>query len=298
MNTNDLGEVVERATKKLLELAVIELPIGVENALRGALKKEQNLIAKAQLTSMIENIEIARSKRLPICQDTGIQMFHITLGEDFPVKSKLQKIVQRSVQKATSEIPLRPNAVHPITRVNSSDNTGIHVPYIEWCIQPGTKMNIEVIPKGFGSENMSRLRMLSPGQGMKAVKEFLLDSVLEAGGKNCPPTIIGLGLGLGVDGVMRLGRKAALRPLPLRNEHPEIADLEAELLRLVNETGIGPMGLGGKTTALAVNIELGHTHTASLPVAVVFQCWAARRSEANIYSNGCVEFVSHEVKEW
>ena len=298
MENTDLRKIVERVVIKLLEIAAIELPVGIEIALREALKIEDGGIARAQLVSILKNIEIARNKRIPLCQDTGIPMFHITLGEDFPLKSELPEIIRIAVNKATSSIPLRPNVVNPITRVNSGNNTGIHVPYIEWDIQPGSTLNIKAIPKGFGSENMSRLKMLTPGQGMKAVKEFLLESVLLAGGKNCPPTIIGVGLGLGVDGVMRLGRKAALRSLPFKNEHSEIAALEDELLDLVNETGIGPMGLGGKTTALAVNIELGYTHTASLPVAVVFQCWAARRSEATIYSNGLVEFKSHEVKEW
>ena len=298
MNDVNLGEIVEKTIMKLLELATIDLPIGAENALREALNEEDDYIAKTQLSSILKNIGIVRTKHLPICQDTGIQMFHLTLGEHFPLKSEIKNIVRRAVKKATRTIPLRPNAVHPITRVNSGDNTGIHVPYIEWDIQSGSSLKIEVIPKGFGSENMSRLKMLTPGQGMNTVKQFLLESVLKAGGKNCPPTIIGLGLGLGVDGVMRLGRKAALRPLTMRNEKPEIAALEEEMLRLVNETGIGPMGLSGKFTALAVNIELGHTHTASLPVAVVFQCWAARRSEAIIHSNGYVEFTSHEVKEW
>jgi len=298
MNDTSLGKVVERTTLKLLELATIEVPMGIEIALRKALEREDSLLAKAQLISMLKNIKLARSKRIPLCQDTGIQMFHITLGEDFPIKADLPDIIRRAVKYATNRIPLRPNAVHPITRVNLGDNTGIRVPYIEWDIKSGSSLDIEAIPKGFGSENMSRLTMLTPGQGIKAMKEFLLESVLKAGGKTCPPTIIGVGLGLGVDGVFRLGRKATLRPLPSRNGDPEIAALEDELLSLVNETGIGPMGLGGKTTALAVNIEIGYTHTASLPVAVVFQCWAARRSKAIVYSNGDVEFVSHEVEEW
>jgi len=298
MDGSNLAEIVEEATVKLLELAVIEVPVGVEAALREALEKEEEPIARTQLASMLESIGVARSKRVPLCQDTGIQMFHIALGEDFPLKADLPRIFRKAVKHATCSVPLRPNAVHPISRVNSLDNTGIHVPYIEWEIKPGSTIDIVAIPKGFGSENMSRLAVFTPGEGMKAVKEFLLETVLRAGGKSCPPTIVGVGLGLGLDGVLRLGRKAALRPLPSRNDDPEIAALEEELLALVNETGIGPMGLGGKTTALAVNMEVGHTHTASLPVAVVFQCWAARRSEATIYPDGRVEFKSHEVAEW
>jgi len=291
-----LKKVIEKTTIQLLELASIELPNGVEKALRESLKKEDEPVAKTQLSSILKNIEVARNKHIPLCQDTGIPMFHLILGEEFPLKAELRSILCEAVRKATITIPLRPNAVHPLSRRNSGDNTGSYIPYIEWEIVSGSTLDIIAIPKGFGSENMSGLGILTPGQGLKGVKEFILDSVLKAGGMNCPPTIIGVGLGLGVDGVMKLARKAVLRPIQSRNKDSEIEKLENELLKIVNETGIGPMGLGGKTTSLAVNIEIGHTHVASLPVGVVFQCWAARRAEAIIHANGNVEYKSHEVK--
>lgn len=291
MNKASLTQVVEETTTKLLGLASFDLPQGVEKALRDALNREDDPIARSQLSVILKNIEIARKKRVPICQDTGIPMIHVSLGEDFPLKAILPNILSEAVRKATISIPLRPNAVHPFTRKNTRDNSGIHLPYLEWEIKHGDSLEILVIPKGFGSENMSQLGMLTPGEGLNGVKSFVLDCVVSAGGRPCPPTIIGVGVGLGVDGVMKLARRAAIRPLPLKNEDPDIASLETQLLKLVNETGIGPMGLGGKTTSLAVNIEIGHTHTGGLPVGVVFQCWAARMAEATVESDGKVKIA-------
>jgi len=294
MNSN-LSIIIKETSVKLLELASIYLPRDVEQALRKALKNETETVARTQLSNMLENVEMARERHLPICQDTGIPMFHVKIGEDFPVKADLDSILVKAVREATVSIPLRPNTVHPISRKNSGDNTGIFVPYIDWEIVRGSDLNLVAIPKGFGGENCSRLGMLLPGQGIKGLRKFVLEAVFNAGGKPCPPTILGVGVGLGVDGVTRLARKAALRPLLLRNEDKKIEALENELLEMVNETGIGPMGLGGNTTTLAVNIETGYTHTAALPVAVIFHCWAARSAEALINSDGTVVYKSHKV---
>jgi fumarate hydratase subunit alpha len=280
---------------KLVDLAVTDLPANVEETLRETLKTETSAIAKDQLKAILSNIEVARRQHIPICQDTGIQMSHLGVGEDFPLKTKLPLIMAEAVRDATAKALLRPNAVHPLTRLNTGDNTGMHVPYIEWSPTEGNTLDVEVLPKGAGSENMSALKMLNPGDGLKGVKRFVLETVAAAGGKPCPPYILGVGIGLGSDGVMKLARRASVRPLRECSGDPEIADLEKELLGLVNETGIGPMGLGGRTTALAVNIEIGHTHTAGLPVGIIFQCWAARRAAARIYPNGMVEYLSHKV---
>lgn len=280
---------------KLVDLAVTDLPANVEETLKDRLRAETSEIAKDQLRAILSNIEVARGQHIPICQDTGIQMFHLRVGEDFPLKAKLPLIIAEAVRDATAKALLRPNAVHPLTRLNTGDNTGMHVPYIEWSLIEGDVLDVEVLPKGAGSENMSALRMLNPGDGLKGVKRFVLETVAAAGGKPCPPYILGVGIGLGSDGVMKLARRASVRPLKEHNEGSGMADLEKELLGLVNETGIGPMGLGGRTTALAVNIEIGHTHTAGLPVGVIFQCWAARRAAARIYPNGRAEYLSHEV---
>lgn len=294
MNSN-LSIIVKETSMKLLELASIYLPMDVEQALRKALENETEKVARTQLSNILVNVEMARERHLPLCQDTGIPMFRVKIGEDFPVKADLTSILFEAVREATISIPLRPNAIHPISRKNSGDNTGSYVPYIDWELVHGSALNLVVIPKGFGGENCSRLGMLLPGQGIRGLKRFVLETVVNAGGKPCPPTIIGVGVGLGVDGVTRLARKAALRPLMLRNEDQKIETLENELFELVNETGIGPMGLGGNTTALTVKIETGHTHTAALPVAVILHCWAARSAEATIYSDGFVEYKSHKM---
>jgi fumarate hydratase subunit alpha len=287
--------VVKDTAIKLLELASLDLPEDVEEALKDALERENNTIARSQLSSILKNVDIARKKRIPMCQDTGIIIIKLEIGENFPIKADLPTILNKAVKKGTRSIPLRPNAVHPIKRWNTGDNTGDYLPYIEWEITSGDHLKMEVILKGIGSENMSRLGMLNPGQGIKGVKNFVIESVVEAGGKPCPPYILGLGIGLAVDGVMKLARKAAIRPINIKNEDSEIAKLEEELLNIINETGIGTMGLGGRITALAVNIELGFTHTGSLPVGVVFQCWADRRAKAMLKSNGEVEYISHRV---
>lgn len=287
--------MVEDTAITLLELASNDLPRDVEEALKYALEKENNIIAQSQLSSILKNVDIARKKRVPMCQDTGIIIIKLEVGENFPIKADLPSILKRAVKKGTVSIPLRPNAVHPIKRWNTGDNTGDHLPYIEWEVTSGDYLKMEVILKGIGSENMSKLGMLNPGQGIKGVKNFVIESVVEAGGRPCPPYILGLGIGLAVDGVMKLARKAAIRPINSKNEDIEIAKLEEEILNIINKTGIGTMGLGGRTTALAVNIELGYTHTGGLPVGIVFQCWADRRAKAVLKGNGEVEYISHRV---
>jgi len=295
MDIDLLAEKLRTHFVKLIDLAVTALPTNIEEALKKTLNEETSEIAREQLKAILRNIQVAREKHIPICQDTGIQMFHLSIGEDFPLKAELPKIITEAVRKATSEALLRPNAIHPLTRLNTRDNTGIDVPYIEWNLLEGNTLEVEVIPKGAGSENMSALKMLNPGDGLRGVKRFIIEIVAAAGGKPCPPYVLGVGIGLCSDSVMKLARRASMRPLQKRNEDPEIANLEDELLGLVNETGIGSMGLGGRTTALAVNIEVGHTHTAELPVGIIFQCWAARRAAARIYPNGRAEYLSHEV---
>ncbi|MHA2394480.1 MAG: fumarate hydratase [Promethearchaeota archaeon] len=287
--------MIEDTAITLLELASHDLPRDVEEALKYALEKENNIIAQSQLSSILKNVDIARKKRVPMCQDTGIIIIKLEVGENFPIKADLPSILKRAVKKGTVSIPLRPNAVHPIKRWNTGDNTGDHLPYLEWEVTSGDYLKMEVILKGIGSENMSKLGMLNPGQGIKGVKNFVIESVVEAGGRPCPPYILGLGIGLAVDGVMKLARKAAIRPINSKNEDIEIAKLEEEILNIINKTGIGTMGLGGRTTALAVNIELGYTHTGGLPVGIVFQCWADRRAKAVLKGNGEVEYISHRV---
>jgi fumarate hydratase subunit alpha len=187
------------------------------------------------------------------------------------------------VKVASKEIPLRPNIVHPISRKNSGDNTGAGVPVIEFEVLDGKDfIEISVLPKGAGSENMSALRMLNPSEGIVGIKKFVLDTVAAAGSNPCPPTIVGIGIGGTADRAMLLSKRALLRSLDSRNSDAAMAKLEKELLTDVNQLGIGPMGLGGKTTSLGVCVEYSFCHTASLPVAVNIQCWANRKAKARI----------------
>lgn len=289
--------VVMDAIVNLLKLAVTQLSPDVKHALARAREEETSDVARTQLDAILKNVDMAEKMETPICQDTGIQMFYLRVGSDFPIIAKLTQILREAVKRATETIPLRPNAVHPFTRENSGDNTGEYAPYIDWEVFAGDTLELTALPKGFGSEMMSTLTMLTPGEGIRGLKKFVIDTIITAGARPCPPVILGIGVGGGADSVMKLARKAVLRPVDKRHEDPKVAMLEEELLKLVNETGIGPMGLGGKTTVLGVNVEYAHTHTAALPVGVIVQCWAARKASARIWPDGRVEYLTHKGSE-
>lgn len=291
----DLEKILEETAVKLLGLAVTRLPEDVKGALRRAYRVETSPIAKKQLSIIIENFGVAEREGLPICQDTGTINFYLSLGEGFPLKYRLIEILRRATRRATETVPLRPNAIDSFTGRNTGNNTGLYIPHIHWELARGDRLGITVMPKGGGSENTSKLYMLSPAGGVKALKKAVVDAVVEAGGKPCPPVILGLGIGGGSDIALELAKKALLRPLDQRHNNPLIAELEEDLLRLTNETGIGAMGLGGDVSVLAVNIEYAHRHPASLPLGVAFQCWAARRASALIEADGRVSFTSHKT---
>jgi len=231
------------------------------------------------LGNILKNVRLAGERTLPMCQDTGVQTFFVEVGADFPHIRELKGLITNAVRRATSEIPIRPNAVHPFTNKNSGDNTGMHLPYITWEIVDGDEVTITAFPKGGGSENASALGMLNPGVGVKGIKKFIVEHIVRMGGKPCPPTIVGVGIGGGADLSLKIGKRALLRPVGMRSEDEGAAALEEELIEALNATGIGPMGLGGKTTVLDVHVELAHRHPASLPVGIVVQCWADRRSK-------------------
>jgi fumarate hydratase subunit alpha len=291
MNVNDL----ESTIVTLLKLAVTELPQDVKNRLQQALEIETNSTARSQLKAILENIRLAKETTTPICQDTGIQIFYVTVGHKFPLLGRLPGILKSGVQRATKEIPLRPNTVDPITHKNPGDNTGSHIPWINWEIVEGSSLEITVFPKGGGSENVCQLAMLTPGMGIKGMKRFVIDSIIKAGAKPCPPTIIGIGIGGGAEICLKLAKESLLRPVGERHGNQEIAEMEEQLLEAVNTLGIGPMGLGGKTTALDVHIEVAMRHPASFPVGFAIQCWAARRASATISGRGDVTITSHRV---
>ncbi len=270
---------VENEIVDMIRRAVTQLPEDVIAALEKAYREEESEIGKIQLGNILKNVRLAGERTLPMCQDTGVQTFFVEVGADFPHIRELKGLITNAVRRATSEIPIRPNAVHPFTNKNSGDNTGMHLPYITWEIVDGDEVTITAFPKGGGSENASALGMLNPGVGVKGIKKFIVEHIVRMGGKPCPPTIVGVGIGGGADLSLKIGKRALLRPVGMRSEDEGAAALEEELIEALNATGIGPMGLGGKTTVLDVHVELAHRHPASLPVGIVVQCWADRRSK-------------------
>lgn len=289
----NLERVIMNTAVDLLKIAVSRIPPDVKNALENAKNEETSDTAKRQLETILANIGLAEKMKTPMCQDTGIQMFYLKAGSNFPILGKLPHILREAVKRATEVIPLRPNAVDPFTRENTGDNTGERIPWIDWEVFDGETLELTVLPKGFGAEMMSVCGMLTVSEEIEGLKRFVVDTIIKAGAKPCPPVILGIGVGGGADSVMKLAREAVLRPIGKRHETPPLAKLEDELLKLVNETGIGPMGLGGKTTALGANIEYAHTHTAAIPVGIIMQCWAARQASATVWPDGRVEYSAH-----
>ncbi len=269
----ELLAAVSDATCQALREAEIRLPPDVIAALRHAAENETSDIAREELGRILENISLAGRLGVPICQDTGVPVVYLTIPPGIPLTAGLLEAVADGVRKATHDIPLRPNAVHPLKRQNSGDNTGPGMPAIH--IRPGDRLEVTVLPKGAGAENMSRLVMLLPTQ-KDQITRFVAETMLVAGGKACPPVILGVGIGGTFDGVAALAKEALLEPID------RMDPFEHELCDAVNALGIGPMGLGGKTTALAVKVKTASCHTASLPVAVNVQCWAARRAKREV----------------
>ena len=290
----ETAQIVEDVAFNLIKQAVIYLPEDVKKALKRAYDKETSQSGKTQLKAILDNIELAEKYKAPICQDTGTIIFYIQAGAEVKHLDKIEEALTKATRKATKEIPLRPNAVDPFTQKNSGDNTGRFIPYINWEIVPGNNLELTVMTKGGGSENVCTTGMLVPGEGINGLKKFVIETVIKAGSQPCPPTILGVAMGGGADIAMKLAKKALLRPLDQPNPNPEIAKLEKELYEAANMTGIGPMGLGGKTTVLGVHVEYAFRHPASFPAAVAFNCWAARRATARIHADGSVEYLTHK----
>lgn len=254
------------------------LPDDVMEALKKAKEEEKWELAEATLDKIIENAEIAKNDVAPMCQDTGMAIVFVEMGQDVRiVNGYIEDAINQGVREGYEEGLLRKSVVgDPLNRVNTKDNTPA---VINYSIVPGDKLKITVAPKGFGSENMSRLKMLKPAEGLDGVKDFVLETVELAGPNPCPPIVIGVGIGGSFDRAALLAKKSLMRSFDDYNNNPFYADLEKELLELVNELGIGPQGFGGKTTALRVFIEYYPTHIAGLPVAVNIQCHATRHKE-------------------
>ena len=268
------ASIITSTVKKLCIDANCHLGEDIKNCLTCSAQNEPWQPAKEILEQIIENYKIADSENLPICQDTGIACVFLKIGQDVHINGNLNAAINEGVRQGYCDGFLRKSVVRdPLDRVNTGDNTPAMIYY---DIVEGDKIEITVAPKGFGSENMSAIAMLRPSDGVQGVKDFIIKTVLEAGPNPCPPIVVGVGIGGTFDKAAYLAKKALLRPIDTKNETPFYADLEKELLQKINALGIGPQGFGGKTTALAVNIEHLSTHIAGLPVAVNINCHVTR----------------------
>ena len=275
-------QAVEEAARELYIRALKVLPPDVKDGIDRLAADESSAVARNVLRTMQANIRVAESNDNLLCQDTGIPIYNVEIGAGVHADGHaLKEAIRAGCARATREHPLRSSVVHPLTRRNEHTSCGIEVPVIHVDFSPvAQRLTIEMIPKGSGSENNSFLKMAVPADGIDAIKTFVVDCVLAAGGKTCPPTIVGVGLGGTSDLCVALAKRAATRALGSRCADPDGAALEAELTRAVNQLGVGPQGLGGDGTAFAVHIELAATHITMNPIAVNMQCHSARRARA------------------
>ena len=283
----DIKEI-EEVSKTLYIRALKLLPADIKQGFERLVRDETSTTGKTVLGTMVENIAVAERTRNLLCQDTGIPIYNIKIGRDVTLDGAAMKAaIRKGCERATKEHPLRSSVVHPITRKNEQTSCGVGVPVIniDFDERPET-LEIEMIPKGSGSENGSFLQMLIPADGVGAVKRFVIDKVIECGGRVCPPTIVGVGIGGTSDVCMHLAKVAATRPLGSPCADPEGAKIEAQLSEAVNELGIGPQGLGGRSTSFRVHVEVAATHITMNPVAVNIQCHSARRASATITPGG------------
>ena len=280
---------VAEETAKLLYIRALKLlPDDVKEGFARLDAGESDATAKDVLATMIRNIDVAEKTDNLLCQDTGIPIYNVTIGRNVDVDGfALKEAIRRGCARATKEYPLRSSIVHPLTRVNEHTSCGRRVPVINIDFSDtDDELLIEMIPKGSGSENGSFLKMCIPADGVDGIKVFVIDKVLEAGGRVCPPTIVGVGVGGTADLCVHLAKIAATRPLGTSCDDPDGAKLEEELTTAVNSLGVGPQGLGGDSTAFAVHVEMAATHITMNPVAVNIQCHSARRASATFTPDG------------
>ncbi|EQF26272.1 hydrolyase, tartrate alpha subunit/fumarate, Fe-S type domain protein [Clostridioides difficile CD160] len=272
-------QIIEHVKKLCIE-ASLYLGEDVLSCIKERAKSEKSEVGKNILNILVENAEIAKEKNIPICQDTGMAVFFVELGQEVVIEGDtLTDAINEGVRQGYEEGYLRKSVVSPISRVNTKDNTPA---IIHYEMVKGDKVKIEFAAKGFGSENMSKMKMLKPSDGLEGIKKFIIDTVSEAGPNPCPPMVIGVGIGGTVDKCAQIAKKALFRELGEFNKDENIAKLESELLASINKLGIGPQGLGGTTTALGLNIETFPTHIAGLPVVVNINCHASRHKKVVI----------------
>lgn len=285
-------QLVEDTAKELYIRALKILPPDVREALKKAHDRETHSTAREIFRTLLANVEIADQQNVLICQDTGLPIYMVKIGSKFPVDgARVAAALKEGAKRATLEHPFRGSSTHPVTRVNPQTSVGEGLPILYWDFVPENGfLEILMVPKGSGSENMSAMKMFIPADGVAAVKRFVIDTVLQSGSNPCPPGVIGVGIGGTADLVSKLAKEAIARPVGSHNPDPFFAKMEDELYEAINDLGFGPMGLGGSVSTLAVHIEWAYTHITQNPVAVNTQCWPARRARARIFPDGKVEF--------
>ncbi len=288
----------DKVLKGLVEgirVAETRLPKWIYEKILEAYERSESL-GKAQLAAVLKNIEIAVKESKPMCQDTGLITYEVELGADFPLKPwEVKELLEEAARRATEEVPIRPNTMDPFSGNNPGDNTGRYVPVTDIKIVKGDKMIVKIRPKGGGSEFPSKLCMIPPSKGIAGVKECVLRAVVEAGGKPCPPGVVGVAFGGTVELATKLAKEALYRSG--KHEDERARKLEDELYDKVNSLGLGPMGLGGGPTALDVKVDYAYRHPASFPVAVRFNCWAAREAVMEFTPDGTWKLISENITE-
>lgn len=294
--TDTIYDTIEDVASKLYIKALTNIPkdvrVGLKKAKDAETAAQQKTAEKVMLT-VLENVKVADEKSMMVCQDTGLPIYRLRIGNQMHLDMvEVKKRLRLGAERATREYPLRSNTVHPVTRKHTGTNTGEGMPVIKMDFVEGDTLEIQMAPKGSGSENMSFLKMLLPSEGIKGIYKFVMQCVFDSGANPCPPVIVGIGLGGTSDVCAALAKEAScFRRVGTHNPDPDIAKMETELLDLINQTGIGPQGLGGATTAMAVNIEWAHTHISHNPVAVNMQCWRGERAGVVIDGEGNVSNI-------
>ncbi len=286
--------LIEEAAFEIMSRAAIDIPSDYANGIKGMIDVEKGDLATFVLKAMVENWDAATEDRRPMCADTGLPRYYIKIGDDAPVRgfTGIEAALRRATARATREVPLRPNRVHPLWRTDHNTNCGINAPEVEWSFEPEVDwVDITTVHKGglFGSD----YRMLFPGDGIDGIKRFFLDTLIAFGkrGLACQPAIIGIGLGGSKDICMVLGKQAAcLRTVGEANPDPKIAELEAELKEIGNSIGMGAMGYIGSSMCVDVHIECGYTHTGGIPMSVHTFCLSSRRATARLHADGRIEY--------
>lgn len=292
VSSSTLYEDLAQVSCALYKQALTTLPPDVRQAIGSAYTRESDSQGRLRIKIMVNAVNTSDRTGIIVCQDTGIPVFFLRMGTNFPINgAHLQSALAQGIALATERYSLRSSVVHPITRHNPQTGTGYGVPIFHLDFVDGADwLDILLVPKGSGSENMSFLAMLTPADGISGVKRFVIDSVVGAGAKPCPPTIVGVGLGGTADECMALAKRAIARPVGQAHPEQDIHDLENQLCNALNATGIGPQGLGGATTSFAVHIEYAFTHISMNPVAVNIQCWRGERARARIHLDGRVDY--------